>query len=122
MLRPRPTGQSSAQRSHTSADSFSLAGPSDLPDPSTHAYRKDLADVALAGRVIASHYAQPLERVIVAATQLRAAPSGDAEVIAELDSGERLMMLDNSRGWAWGYAGAGRTVGYVPAEAVGRPD
>jgi hypothetical protein len=34
-----------------------LAGPSDLPDPDFHAYRKDLADIALAGRVIASHYA-----------------------------------------------------------------
>ena len=55
---------SSAERSRPSSaiDGFALAGVSDLPDPATHAYRKDLADAALAGRVIASHYAEPLVR------------------------------------------------------------
>jgi hypothetical protein len=28
-------------------------------------------------------------------------------------------MLDNSRGWAWGYAGEERRVGYVRGEALG---
>src|SRR6058998_1098973 len=42
----------------TSADEFALAGPSGDLDPDFNAYRKDLADVALAGRVIASHYAE----------------------------------------------------------------
>jgi hypothetical protein len=27
-------------------------------------------------------------------------------------------MLDNSLGWAWGYAGADKRVGYVRGEAV----
>ena len=27
-------------------------------------------------------------------------------------------MLDCTRGWAWGYAGAERRVGYVPADAL----
>ena len=27
-------------------------------------------------------------------------------------------MLDNTLGWAWGYAGADRRVGYVRAEAL----
>ena len=49
-------------------DGFALAGVSSPPDPATHAYRKDLADAALAGRVIASHYAEPLLRHIVART------------------------------------------------------
>jgi hypothetical protein len=90
---------------------------SSLPDPATHAYRKDLADTALAGRVIASHYAEPLTRHLVADTDLRAAPSNDAAVIAGLAKGDALRMLDNSRGWAWGYAADGR-VGYVPSAAV----
>ncbi len=107
--------------SRISADSFSLAGPSNLPDPATHAYRKDLADVALAGQVIASHFAEPLEQVTVMATQLRTDPSLESRVIAELPEGTTLLVLDNSRGWAWGYAGAGRRVGYVAAEAVARP-
>ena len=104
--------------SRTSADSFGLTGPSDLPDPLTHAYRKDLADVALAGRVIASHYAEPLARTLLQAATLRSAPSVDAPVLADLAVGDPLLILDNSRGWAWGYAGPERRVGYVQAEAV----
>jgi len=69
--------------------------------------------------VIASHYAEPLERRIIADAMLRAGPSDDAEPIRELISGEPFAMLDNSVGWAWGYAGDDRRVGYVRSEAVG---
>lgn len=87
------------------------------PDPRTHAYRQDLADVALAGTVIASHYAEPLAcRLRVPATLL-ASPDAGSEVLARLDTGTELRTLDNSRGWAWGYA-LGQ-VGYVPSSAVG---
>ena len=70
----RHTGQSSARRRRTPtrADEFTLAGPSDLPDPRFNAYRKDLADVALANRVVASHYAEPAARRLDAAVTLRA--------------------------------------------------
>lgn len=97
---------------------FPLAGPSRLPDPATHAYRKDLADVALAGQVIASHFAEPLERRLTAASPLQAAPDDASEILAQLAEGAILEMLDNSRGWAWGYAGDERRVGYVKSEAV----
>jgi len=90
---------------------------SSLPDPATHAYRKDLADTALAGQVIASHYAEPLTRHLAAAADLRVAPSDDAALVAGLEKGDALRMLDNSRGWAWGYGPDGR-VGYVPSVAV----
>ena len=99
-------------------EDFALAGVSDLPDPTTHAYRKDLADTALAGRVIASHYADPLTRRLVVDADLRAEPSDDSELILGLGKGDALRMLDNSRGWAWGYGPDGR-VGYVRAAAVG---
>ena len=69
--------------------------------------------------MIASHYAEPLERAIVAATALRSAPSADSDVICELEAGEPFAMLDNSLGWAWGYAGKDRRVGYVASSAVG---
>jgi hypothetical protein len=98
-------------------DGFALTGASNPPDPATNAYRKDLADVALAGRVIASHYAEPLVRHLIAAAPLLAEPAEEVEAIAELSKGDELRMLDLSLGWAWGYGPDGR-VGYVRAEAV----
>lgn len=74
--------------------------------------------MALAGQVIASHYAEPLVRHLVASAPLLPDPANDAEPIALLEAGDQIRMLDNSRGWAWGYGPDGR-VGYVPAEAVG---
>jgi hypothetical protein len=97
---------------------FPLTGTSELPDPSTHAYRKDLADVALAGRVVASHYAEPLARRLTEDVPLLSSPDDGAQPIATLKAGDSLRILDNSRGWAWGYAPDGR-VGYVRASAVG---
>jgi hypothetical protein len=55
---------------------------------------------------------------IAAPAELRAAPADDAEVIDRLDPGDRFAMLDDSVGWAWGYAGSERRVGYVRSEAV----
>jgi hypothetical protein len=69
--------------------------------------------------VIASHYAEPLDRIIVSPTVLRFSPSDDAQAIRELAAGEAFTMLDESLGWAWGYAGEERRVGYVKSEAVG---
>jgi hypothetical protein len=119
---PRATGRSSDRRrpTPTSVESFALTGPSDPPDPHFNAFRKDLADVALAGRVIASHYAEPVERT-AAAAPLRAGPSDDSGVIRELASGEPFLLLDDSLGWAWGYAGEERRVGYVRSDALTTP-
>jgi hypothetical protein len=105
-------------RSSRPAEWFALTGVSNPPDPLTNAYRQDLADTALAGRVIASHYAEPLVRHLVAAAKWFSEPRPDAELLAELRPGDEIRMLDLSRGWAWGYGPNGR-VGYVEAEAVG---
>ena len=99
-------------------EGFALTGPSNLPDPTTHAYRKDLADAALANRVIASHYAEPLLRHIVSPSPFLIEANDNAEPIAMLDVGDEIGVLDLSRGWAWGYSSDGR-VGYVRVEAVG---
>jgi hypothetical protein len=118
----RRTGRSSAPRpSPTSAEGFALTGPSNPPDPNYNAYRRDLADVALAHAVIASHYAEPLDRVMSAAASLRAGPFDDAKAVLELKAGDPFAMLDNSLGWAWGYAGNERRVGYVRAKLVKAP-
>ena len=52
---------------------------------------------------------------------LRDNPSDEAEALLELKPGDPFSMLDNSLGWAWGYAGKNRRVGYVRAEGVGAP-
>lgn len=70
--------------------------------------------------MIASHYAEPVERRLCAATALRAGPSADAEVRSQLELGEQFLMLDDSLGWAWGYAGDQRRVGYVPSDALAK--
>jgi hypothetical protein len=50
---------------------------------------------------------------------LRNAPSDDAEPIRELAIGEPFAKLDDSLGWAWGYGGEERRVGYVRSKALG---
>ena len=100
------------------AGSFALIGKSNLPDPATHAYRKDLADVALAGHVVSSHYAEPLLRHLADDAPFLAGREDGAVTIAMLAEGDELLMLDCSLGWAWGYAGVERRVGYVRATAL----
>ena len=72
--------------------------------------------------MIASHYAEPLDRIILSPTVLRRSPSDEAEAIRDLAQGEPFTMLDDGLGWAWGYAGGERRVGYVRSEAVGPTD
>ena len=69
--------------------------------------------------MIASHYAEPLPRVLASAAALRAAASEESESLAELQAGDPFAMLENSAGWAWGYGGRDRLVGYVRSEALG---
>ena len=71
--------------------------------------------------MIASHYAEPVDRVIATATELRSGPSANAGAIRKIEPGEAFAMLDDTLGWAWGYAGNDRRVGYVIASAVGAP-
>jgi len=68
--------------------------------------------------VIASHYAEPVERTVSTAAPLRSGPSETADVLGELCAGEHFRMLDDTLGWAWGYSGSDGRVGYVRSEAV----
>jgi hypothetical protein len=68
--------------------------------------------------VIASHYAEPVARKLRTSATLRCRASSEAEPVRELQPGERFLMVDESLGWAWGYAGEDRRVGYVAAEAL----
>jgi len=56
--------------------------------------------------------------VLGAMTTLRDAASSEADPVRELQPGESFALLDDSLGWAWGYAGADRRVGYVRSDAL----
>lgn len=85
-------------------------------DPRTDAARRDLADVRLADRVFAPHYAAPLNHIATTATPLRDARGTDAEAFAELAKGDIFEVLELSAGSAWGRSPRLGLVGYVSAE------
>lgn len=88
-------------------------------DPRIHAFRHDLSDIALAGRVIAPHYARPVIRSCGAhAAFVRAVPDADGGIATELLPGEEFAVLEYAGGWAWGYCVADHIVGYVEAIAL----
>ena len=113
-----PSGDSSSRTD----ERFRLTGPSLTLDPRIHAYRKDIADIALAGQIFAPHYARPLLRECgPAAAPVRAVPAADGETVAELAPGDRFAVLEYAGGWAWGYVQSGHHVGYVEAAALADP-
>ncbi|HJS41566.1 MAG TPA: hypothetical protein VJ763_09225 [Sphingomicrobium sp.] len=57
-------------------------------------------------------------RHIAAPAPFRRDANDEAELITELEAGDELWMLDDTGGWAWGYGGPERRVGYVRAEAL----
>ena len=81
--------------------------------------RGDLADVRLADRVFAPHYAAPLPRTLMAPAELRVARPEDSEVLATLAAGDVFEMLELSAGLAWGVAPRAGLVGYIPEAALG---
>lgn len=80
--------------------------------------RRDLADVRLADRVFAPHYAQAVARWLGAATPLRSAPARDSEVLAQLAEGDLFEVLELATDTAWGVAPNQGLVGYIDAAAL----
>ncbi len=108
--------------SSSTDDHFRLTGPSLPLDPRIHAYRRDLSDIALAGQIIAPHYARPLTRSCgprPAAVWQNPRTEGDA--VTEILPGEDFFVLEYAGGWAWGYCAADHIVGYVEAIALAHP-
>lgn len=90
-------------------------------DPLRHAVRPDLADVRLADRVFAPHYAAPVARVIARDTGLRLGRAAGSPVLATLSAGSGFELLDVLGSDAWGIAAAGPTVGYVDLAVLAEP-
>ncbi|MFD1612032.1 C40 family peptidase [Sphingomonas tabacisoli] len=98
---------------------FALTGPSTALDHRTHAARRDLADVTLAGRWFAPHYAEAETR----SCGLAGADIYSSDVrgtrISQLLPGERFAVLEESGDWLWGYSEHDGYVGYVRTDTLG---
>lgn len=113
-------GKPSRPVTGTESERFRLEGKSHSFDPRVDAIRPDLADVELASRHFAPHYAAAvLRNCVVARTPLRAKPDDTAEMISELIYGEGFALLDITGGWAWGYSLHDHYVGYIHADTLG---
>ena len=78
--------------------------------------RGDLADVELADRVFAPHYARAVSWRAKNNTAIHALPSPDAPIVGKLLTGDVFHLLDINANWAWGRTAF--AVGYVPADSV----
>lgn len=83
------------------------------------AARGDLADVRLADRIFAPHYAAAVQRSAVRRTPVLAQHGGNP--VSELLRGETFDVLELSHGYAWGVGGVDGTVGFVAVDALGAP-
>lgn len=97
---------------------FALTGPSRPLDPRTNAVRRDLADIRLADRVFAPHYAEAVARTVLTTTPLRQDRDVNSPVLASLEPGDMFELLEITGDTGWGVAVAPGLVGYVDAEAL----
>ena len=88
-------------------------------DPRRHAFRADLADRALKGRVVAERFAAGTPgQISRAAVPLRKVPEMARGLETEVLYGERVTVFDEADGWAWVQLKRDGYVGYLPADAI----
>ncbi len=89
-------------------------------DPRLHAYRPDLADASLEGRVAAARFVsgRPAQ-VVRGVADLRRRPAASEPVDSQLLFGETVTVYDEAAGWSWVQNAADRYVGYVESAALG---
>jgi cell wall-associated NlpC family hydrolase len=92
-------------------------------DPRLNAFRPDLAAAELRGKVDAPRFVEgTLHRIIDPTAPLRAEGHPDAALLTEALHGERVIVYEiDGEGWAWGQLQRDRYVGWLPANALGRP-
>lgn len=88
-------------------------------DPRDHAWRPDLADIALADKVAVSSYVVPLARAAMRQAPILTEDRADAPAASEILPGELFAVLDQGHGYAWGYSVADRYVGHLAVDALG---
>lgn len=88
-------------------------------DRRLHAYRPDLADIALEGRVDAERFvAGTPARIAMPVIGLRPRPDMTAGIDTELLRGEAVIVLERKDGWCWVKAASDGYVGYLPEIAL----
>jgi cell wall-associated NlpC family hydrolase len=88
-------------------------------DRRLHAYRPDLADASLEGKVEAARFVSGTPaRVCVPVVALRPVPDLARGIDTELLYGEDITVFDRADGWCWIKAAADGYVGYLPEEAI----
>ncbi|MEX0953855.1 MAG: NlpC/P60 family protein [Rhizobiaceae bacterium] len=91
-------------------------------DRRLNAYRPDLADIRLKGKVEAERFADgEAAEITVPVADIRDAPRGDAGVDHQLLLGDRVRVFDRADGWAWLQADRDGYVGYVGETRLGEP-
>lgn len=89
-------------------------------DPRLNAFRPDLADARLEGRVEAARFVEgAAHRVRIPVARLRARPDFAAGHVATLLLGEGVRVFDRADGWAWLQAETDGYVGYAPLADFG---
>ena len=89
------------------------------PDPRRNAYREDLADERLKGKVQAAHFAPGVLRQINRpAVPVRRKPDPSQSLDTEVLFGETVTVFDTADGWAWIQSRRDGYVGYIPADAL----
>lgn len=88
-------------------------------DHRRHAFRTDLADRRLEGKVKSGRFVEgkPV-RVTVPVLAMRASPEETAALSSELLYGETLRVFERKRGWAWVQNETDSYVGYVREEGL----
>ncbi len=94
---------------------------SETLDPRRHAYRPDIADIRLKGKVNSERFVEGERRRVVASlAPLKRTPRADAPLETEVIRGEVFTVFERTgEGWAWGQLGTDDYVGYVPENALG---
>lgn len=88
-------------------------------DPRDHAWRHDLADIALADKIAVPAYAVPaIMRVLPSSVALTTGHDPASAAASELLHGEEFAVLDSFDGIAWGYGLHDFYVGHVPLVAL----
>ncbi|MCB1488026.1 MAG: C40 family peptidase [Bauldia sp.] len=90
-------------------------------DPRINAYRPELADARLKGRVEAQSFAEgSLKRVVASLAPLKRSPLAAAPLDSEVVLGEIVRVFgDTSDGWSFCQCQFDSYVGFIPAQALG---